>query len=99
MKDPALTKEVLDSAISAFAESIRECFKKFPIPDGMTKREAADTFIRTLAMRATIFGEERNTTTREYLSGIATSAFLVEHIDDIIAKVFELEGEQQTIIE
>lgn len=99
MKDPALTKEIIETAIDAFAENIRECFKKFPIPAGMTKREAADTFIRSLAISVTNFGEECNTTAQEYLSGIATSAFLVEHIDDIIAKVLELEGEQQTIIE
>lgn len=90
---------VLDTAISAFAESIRECFKQFPVPTGMTKRKAADTYIRTLAMSVTNFGEERNTTTQEYLSGIATSAFLVEHIDDIIVKILELEGDQTTVNE
>lgn len=99
MKDPKFTKEVLDTAISAFAESIRECFKKFPLPAGMTKREAAETYIRTLALSVTNFGEERNTTTQEYLTGIATSAFLIEHIDDIIAKVIDDEGDQTTVTE
>lgn len=74
-------------------------FQTVPIPTGMTKREAADTYIRTLAMSVTNFGEAHNTTTKEYLTGIATAGFLVEHIDDIIAKVIENEGEQQTIIE
>lgn len=99
MKDPKFTKVVLDTAIEAFAESIRECFKQFPVPNGMTKREAADTYIRTLAMSVTNFGEEHNTTTKDYLTGIATSAFLVEHINDIITKVIGNEGAQQTIIE
>lgn len=99
MKDPKFTKEVLDTAIIAFAESIRDCFKTFPVPAGMTKREAADTYIRTLAMSVTNFGEERNTTTQEYLTGIATSAFLVEHIDEIVAKVIEREGGQTAVTE
>lgn len=99
MKDPKFTKVILDTAICTFAENIRDCFKQFPIPTGMTKREAADTYIRTLAMSVTNIDEKRNATAQEYLSGIAASAFLVEHIDDIIAKVLELEGEQQAIIE
>lgn len=99
MQDPKFTKEVLDTAIGVFAESIRECFKEFPIPDGMTKKQTADTYIRALAMSVTNFGEERNVTTQEYLTGIATSAFLVEHIDEIIAKVLEQEGDQTTVTE
>ena len=99
MQDPKFTKEVLDTAISAFAESIRECFKKFPLPVGMSKKEAADTLIRALAMQAANFEPEEKATTERYLTGIATSAFLVEHINDIIAKVIGDGGEQQTIIE
>ena len=99
MKDPALAEELIKTAIEAFAENICECFEKFPIPAGMTKKEAADTFIRTLAMSVINFGEKRNTTTQEYLTGIATSAFLVEHIDDIIAKVIEDENNQTIITE
>lgn len=99
MKDPKFTKEVLDTAIEAFAETIRECFKKFPLPAGMSKKEAADTFIRALAMQATCFEPEEKVTTEKYLTGIATSAFLVEHINDIIAKVLELEGDQTTVTE
>lgn len=99
MKDPKFTKEILDTAICAFAENIRDFFKRVPPPAEMTKREAAGLYIRMLAMSVTNIDEKHNVTTQECLSGIAASAFLAEHIDDIITKAIENEGDQTTVTE
>ena len=99
MSDPKLIKEIVTTAIEAFAEDICDFFKKFPIPAGMTKAQAADTFIRALGFHATMKQAGGNITTEQYLIGIAASAFLVEHIDEIVAKVVELEGDQTIVTE
>ncbi len=99
MTDPELVKEIVKTAIEAVAEDICECFKRFPVPAGMTKAQAADTFIRELALRTTRHSANANVTTEAYLKSIASSAFLAEHCDEIVAKVIELEGQTQTIVE
>lgn len=99
MTDPELVKKIVKTAIEVVAEDICECFKRFPVPAGITKTQAADTFIRELALRTTRHSAKANVTTQEYLKGIASSAFLVEHCDEIVAKVLELEGQTQIIVE
>ena len=99
MPDPKFTKEIVTTAVEAFAEDICDCFKKFPIPAGMSKAQAADTFIRALGLRATMKQADGNITNEQYLTSIAASAFLAEHIDEIINKVVELEGGQTAVTE
>lgn len=99
MSNQELTKEIVTTAVEAFAEDICECFKKFPIPPGLTKAQAADTFVRELGLRATTKRLDGPITTEQYLTGIAASAFLAEHLDEIVAKVVELEGGQTTVTE
>lgn len=65
----------------------------------MTKRQAADTFIRALVVRVTMLQFGDKVTTEQHLGGIAAGAFLVEHIDEIVAKVVELEGGQTIVTE
>ena len=90
-------KVLVDAAVLHIAEDIRACFKKFPIPQGLTKEQAAETFIRALALRSADIPEVCSTA--QALQMVSAAAFLAEHCDEIVAKVIELEGSQQTIVE
>jgi hypothetical protein len=90
-------KFVVDQAILQIAENIRECFKKFPIPQQLTKEEAAETFVREMALRSADVPEV--CTTEKALRMVSASAFLAEHCDEIVAKVLELESKTPTIVE
>ncbi len=90
-------KSVVDQAVLHIAENILECFKKFPIPSDLTKEQAAETYVRTLALRSAkvpaVYSNERA------LQMVGATAFLAEHCDEIVAKVIELEGQTQPITE
>lgn len=90
-------KSVVDAAVLHIAENIRDCFNRFPLPSSMTKEAAAKTFVRELALRSA--DVPKVCSTEQALQMVSAAAFLAEHCDEIVAKVIELEGQQQTIVE
>jgi hypothetical protein len=90
-------KSVVDAAVLQIAEDICACFKKFPLPQGFTKEAAAETFVRELALRSSDVPEVCST--EQALQMVSAAAFLAEKCDEIVAKVLELEGQTQTIVE
>jgi hypothetical protein len=90
-------KSVVDQAVNCIAEDISVCFNKFPIPQHLTKEQAAETFVRELALRSA--DVPAVCSTQQALQQVSAAAFLAEHCDEIVAKVIELEGQTQTIVE
>lgn len=97
MSDKELADTIVKEAINRIAATAASFIKKCPPPNNASVKLAADIYVRTCA--AACAEPVSNPTNQQHIAGIATSAFLVEHIDEIVAKVVELEGGQTIVTE
>lgn len=97
MSDKELADAIVNEAINGIAATAAAFIKKCPPPNNASVKLAAYIYVRTCATACV--EPVANPTNQQHIACIAASTFLVEHIDEIVAKVVELEGGQTTVTE